>query len=135
MKETSMAGNMKIAMHAAKNPGLSDRKSKKASSTVRREQLHTNFVPRTQRASQSFGAQSNLALNGRADLKFRQQATQSEVVTDQAVPEGHKGLHEFLYGEGGAEAHDDSQAAVQAREVCISARRTSRWHTFFAGLI
>lgn len=28
------------------------------------------------------------------------------VVTDAAVPEGHKGLHGFLYGEGGAEEHD-----------------------------
>ena len=27
-------------------------------------------------------------------------------VTDAAVPEGHQGLHGFLYGEGGAEAHD-----------------------------
>jgi hypothetical protein len=27
------------------------------------------------------------------------------VVTDAAVPEGHKGLHGFLYGDGGAEVH------------------------------
>lgn len=30
------------------------------------------------------------------------------IVTDSAVPEGHQGLHTFLYGEGGAEAHDTS---------------------------
>lgn len=29
----------------------------------------------------------------------------SSVITDDAVPEGHKGLHGFLYGEGGAEQH------------------------------
>ena len=27
-------------------------------------------------------------------------------VTDASVPEGHRGLHGFLYGEGGAEAHE-----------------------------
>ena len=31
---------------------------------------------------------------------------QTTVVTDAAVPEGHKGLHGFLYGEGGAERHE-----------------------------
>lgn len=55
----------------------------------------------------------NHGLRSREHVK----ATQSEVVTDQAVPEGHKGLHEFLYGEGGAEAHDFKQAQTQAREV------------------
>lgn len=30
------------------------------------------------------------------------------VVTDAAVPEGHKGLHGFLYGTGGAEEHDQA---------------------------
>ena len=38
------------------------------------------------------------------------------VVTDQAVPEGHKGLHGFLYGEGGAEVHDFARDYV-LREV------------------
>lgn len=32
--------------------------------------------------------------------------TCSAVVTDSAVPEGHKGLHGFLYGEKGADVHD-----------------------------
>jgi len=32
----------------------------------------------------------------------------SGVVTDNAVPEGHRDLHAFLYGDGGAEAHDAS---------------------------
>ena len=37
-------------------------------------------------------------------------------MTDQAVPEGHKGLHGFLYGDGGAEEHD-SQSQYSFREV------------------
>ena len=39
----------------------------------------------------------------------------SGVVTDAAVPEAHRGLHASLYGDGGAEAHDD--AAYSARAV------------------
>ena len=38
----------------------------------------------------------------------RRLASLGSVVTDAAVPEGHKGLHGFLYGEGGAEAHDST---------------------------
>lgn len=49
------------------------------------------------------------------DLRDRLAET-SGVVTDQAVPEGHKGLHGFLYGEGGAEAHD-SGSQYNFREV------------------
>jgi len=36
-------------------------------------------------------------------------------MTDAAVPEGHAGLHGFLYGDGGAEAHDS--AGYSFREV------------------
>lgn len=32
----------------------------------------------------------------------------ASVISDAAVPEGHRGLHASLYGEGGAEAHDSS---------------------------
>ncbi|PRW61409.1 nifU chloroplastic isoform A [Chlorella sorokiniana] len=35
-----------------------------------------------------------------------QQAATPTIATDAAVPEGHQGLHGFLYGEGGAEAHE-----------------------------
>ena len=52
------------------------------------------------------------------DLRERLAET-SGLVTDQAVPEGHKGLHGFLYGEGGAEAHD-SGSQYNFREVCSS---------------
>lgn len=34
-------------------------------------------------------------------------SSMSGVVTDENVPEGHQGLHGFLYGEGGAEEHED----------------------------
>jgi hypothetical protein len=40
------------------------------------------------------------------------------VITDEAVPEGHKGLHGFLYGEGGAEAHEAPMGSYDFREVC-----------------
>jgi Fe-S cluster biogenesis protein NfuA len=40
----------------------------------------------------------------------------SSVVTDNAVPEGHKGLHSLLYGEGGAEeAHGTAAPAAANR--------------------
>lgn len=42
------------------------------------------------------------------------------IVTDAAVPEGHKGLHGFLYGEGGAEEHDSR--AYTVRHVSFEAQ-------------
>lgn len=39
------------------------------------------------------------------------------IATDSNVPEGHKGLHGFLYGESGAEVHDDEGREYQTREV------------------
>jgi hypothetical protein len=72
---------------------------------------------------------SSIALNhfSRADRLLRRAAqtdaevrerleTSSSVVTDEAVPEGHKGLHGFLYGDGGAEEHD-SRSQYNFREV------------------
>ncbi len=41
-------------------------------------------------------------------------------MTDNSVPEGHKGLHGYLYGEGGAEVHDGADRQYQSREVCNS---------------
>ncbi|CAK0783212.1 hypothetical protein CVIRNUC_006411 [Coccomyxa viridis] len=38
------------------------------------------------------------------------------VMTDGTVPEGHKGLHGFLYGDGGAEVHDGADRQYQSRE-------------------
>ena len=39
------------------------------------------------------------------------------VMTDSSVPEGHRGLHGFLYGESGAEVHEEADRDYQAREV------------------
>jgi hypothetical protein len=39
------------------------------------------------------------------------------IVTDSSVPEGHKGLHGFLYGEAGAEVHEETDRDYQARDV------------------
>jgi hypothetical protein len=39
------------------------------------------------------------------------------VVTDAAVPEGHQGLHGFLYGEGGAESEHGGSSGYAFREV------------------
>ena len=44
-------------------------------------------------------------------------SAQPGVLTDATVPEGHQGLHGFLYGEGGAEAHDAPSGAYTFREV------------------
>lgn len=49
-----------------------------------------------------------------ADVRERLE-TSNGVVTDEAVPEGHKGLHGFLYGDGGAEEHD-SRSQYNFRE-------------------
>ena len=42
-------------------------------------------------------------------------------MTDGTVPEGHKGLHGFLYGDGGAEVHDEADKQYQSREVLFTA--------------
>ena len=49
--------------------------------------------------------------------------TCSAVVTDSAVPEGHKGLHGFLYGEKGADVHDNAERQYVLREVSLCAVR------------
>lgn len=41
------------------------------------------------------------------------------IATDNNVPEGHKGLHGFLYGEAGAEVHDDEGREYQTRDVSL----------------
>ena len=43
------------------------------------------------------------------------------VVTDASVPEGHRGLHGFLYGEAGAEVHDQAEQQYHTREVRLAA--------------
>ena len=53
--------------------------------------------------------------NGAASMPAR--AAGTSVVSDAAVPEGHRGLHSFLYGEGGAEAHEGATSSYDFREV------------------
>ncbi|BBN12453.1 NFU1 iron-sulfur cluster scaffold homolog, mitochondrial [Marchantia polymorpha subsp. ruderalis] len=48
---------------------------------------------------------ASLIVRGEAQTQRQQLENLSGVVTDDAVPEGHKGLHGFLYGEGGADIH------------------------------
>ncbi|PNH06401.1 hypothetical protein TSOC_007236 [Tetrabaena socialis] len=43
-------------------------------------------------------------------------STVTAMVDDKNVPEGHKGLHGFLYGEGGAEEHDSSVGSNSERK-------------------
>ena len=42
-------------------------------------------------------------------------------MTDVAIPEGHKGLHQALYGEGSEEAHSAAQYALRQVCYCICA--------------
>lgn len=42
--------------------------------------------------------------------------TLGSVMTDETVPEGHKGLHGFLYGDDGAEVHDGAEDSYQLRQ-------------------
>lgn len=59
-------------------------------------------------------AQTGEGLQG---ISLPRQATAP--VTDQAVPEGHKSLHGFLYGDEGADAHRSSR--YEFREVTAEA--------------
>eukprot|EP00246_Nothoceros_aenigmaticus_P018608 TRINITY_DN9812_c0_g1_i1.p1 TRINITY_DN9812_c0_g1~~TRINITY_DN9812_c0_g1_i1.p1 ORF type:complete len:486 (-),score=93.02 TRINITY_DN9812_c0_g1_i1:238-1695(-) len=47
----------------------------------------------------------NPAVSPGPSLDAKKLSSLSGVVTDDTVPEGHKGLHGFLYGEGGADVH------------------------------
>ena len=51
-------------------------------------------------------AQPRAARQARGGRRARRGRPAPAVVTDQAVPEGHKGLHGYLYGENGAEVHE-----------------------------
>ena len=54
--------------------------------------------------------------------------TCAAVVTDKEVPEGHKGLHGFLYGEKGADVHDNADRQYILREVG-ALRESAALHT------
>ncbi|KAL0051688.1 hypothetical protein WJX82_000278 [Trebouxia sp. C0006] len=78
--------------------------------------LHTLAQPALRAQNHSSRAERLVRKAAQVDSEVRQRLeTAGGVVTDQAVPEGHKGLHGFLYGEGGAEEHD-SQSRYNFRE-------------------
>lgn len=68
----------------------------------------------------------------------------SGVVTDAAVPEGHKGLHGFLYGEGDADVHnsalkvfsgkegEDDRSSILGFEEYVSAREAGKFSGVYA---
>ena len=58
----------------------------------------------------------NFTVRVMADAQRQALESLSTVVTDDAVPEGHKGLHGFLYGEGGAEVHGSGAKEFLGRE-------------------
>jgi len=81
--------------------------------------LHTLAQPALRAQNHSSRAERLVRKAAQVDSEVRQRLeTTGGVVTDQAVPEGHKGLHGFLYGEGGAEEHD-SQSRYNFREVPV----------------
>jgi len=81
--------------------------------------LHTLAQPALRAQNHSNRAERVVRKATQVDSEVRQRLeTTGAVVTDQAVPEGHKGLHGFLYGEGGAEEHD-SQSRYNFREVPV----------------
>ncbi|KAK9833449.1 hypothetical protein WJX81_006415 [Elliptochloris bilobata] len=59
---------------------------------------------------------AKLPLHARSRHAAPTAVTCSAVVTDNAVPEGHKGLHGFLYGEKGADVHDNAEQQYVLRE-------------------
>ncbi|KAL3685491.1 hypothetical protein R1sor_003513 [Riccia sorocarpa] len=65
--------------------------------------------------SSSKGNARLAAVRGDAQAQRQQLENLSGVVTDDAVPEGHKGLHGFLYGEGGADIHDSGSKEFTGR--------------------
>lgn len=67
--------------------------------------------------------------------------THSSVVSDQNVPEGHKGLHGFLYGDGDADIHSadathpsvsDDGTSIEALDAYISARDGTKFAGIFS---
>jgi Fe-S cluster biogenesis protein NfuA len=79
-------------------------------SSLRVSQLsHTSLQPRpvNPRHRHAAAFQKVKASSSKPDL-----TPSSSIVTDDAVPEGHKGLHSFLYGEGGAEEAHGTAAGV-----------------------
>ena len=88
-------------------------RSRKICTTISTQSMTTatkkrdEFRSLSARANASSSSSSPSSQQQQQQTKEMHQALESlsTVVTDDAVPEGHKGLHGFLYGEGGAEVH------------------------------
>lgn len=84
------------------------------------------------------------AVSQGASVDAEKPSSLSGIVTDDTVPEGHKGLHGFLYGEGGAEVHssqgkeftgkgaEDDGSTVLGFQEYVGARETFKFAGVFA---
>jgi hypothetical protein len=86
--------------------------------THRQEHTHQH-MPRPREAVVAQASRADAAAAPPGEEQKARLASLGGVVTDAAVPEGHKGLHGFLYGEGGAEEHDSRGYVF--RHVCFAA--------------
>jgi Fe-S cluster biogenesis protein NfuA len=75
--------------------------------------VHTS---RRQRSAAVQASRAEAQTAAPTDAEKARLASLGGVVTDAAVPEGHKGLHGFLYGDGGAEEHDARQYSIRHGE-------------------
>lgn len=56
----------------------------------------------------------NVTCQATSPARLEQLPVTTSIATDATVPEGHKGLHGFLYGTGGAEEHDGDDVLVSS---------------------
>ncbi|XP_024368329.1 uncharacterized protein [Physcomitrium patens] len=96
------------------------------------------------RVSSKRAERRNPVVSAKANTQGEALQSLSNVVTDDAVPEGHKGLHGFLYGEGGAEVHgsagnkfngvegEDDGNAIILYEDYVSFRKSFKFAGVFA---
>eukprot|EP00250_Pteridium_aquilinum_P014809 c22214_g1_i1 orf=121-1554(+) len=97
---------------------------------------HADLAYHISRQPSGYGSHGICSLVVRSSVSQREALeTRSNVVSDQNVPEGHKGLHGFLYGDGGAEVHSadstqpsisDDGTSVEALDEYITAREGSK---------
>lgn len=86
-------------------------------------------TPSTSRPQRSVGVQASRMTASVPPSKAEKErlASLGGVVTDAAVPEGHKGLHGFLYGEDGAEEHDARQYSIRHVRRHFAPRSLMNW--------
>ncbi|KAI5061793.1 hypothetical protein GOP47_0022332 [Adiantum capillus-veneris] len=65
----------------------------------------------------SYGSHGNCSVVVRSSVSEREALqSQSSVVSDKNVPEGHKGLHGFLYGDGDADVHSSDASCLSVTD-------------------